>query len=99
VRAAAMTARVHPNQFSRLPKQRFSILIVPIYAKAKSRRYAPLWKGAFSMRAFLVAMIAVWATDTLAFEGRFTQTAWQEAKYQGHQFNYYMGSKFKRAGL
>jgi hypothetical protein len=51
------------------------------------------------MRAFFVAMIAIWAIDTLAFEGRFTQTAWQEAKYQGHQFNYYMGSKFKRAGL
>jgi hypothetical protein len=51
------------------------------------------------MRAFLVAMIAIWAIDTLAFESRFTQAAWQEAKYQGHQLNYYMGSKFKRAGL
>lgn len=51
------------------------------------------------MRAFLVALIAVWAIDTLAFESRFTHAAWQEAKYQGHQFNSYMGLKFRRAGL
>jgi hypothetical protein len=56
-------------------------------------------EGAFSMRAFLIVAIAIWAMDTLAFEGRFMQAAWQEAKYQGHQLNYFMGSKFKRAGL
>jgi hypothetical protein len=51
------------------------------------------------MRAFLIVMIAIWAMDTLAFEGRLTQAAWQEAKYQGHQFNDFLGSRFKRAGL
>jgi hypothetical protein len=51
------------------------------------------------MRAFLIVMIAIWAMDTLAFEGRLTHAAWQEAKYQGYQLNHFMGSKFKRAGL
>ena len=51
------------------------------------------------MRAFLVMIIVVWAVDTFAFESRFTHAAWQEAKYQGHKLNYYVGSKFKRAGL
>jgi len=51
------------------------------------------------MRAFLILTIAVWAIDAFAFNGLFTQAAWQGAKYQGHQFNYYMASKIKRAGL
>ena len=56
-------------------------------------------EGGVSMRAFLAMIIVVWAVDTFAFQGRFTQAAWQEAKYQGHKFNYYLGSKVKSAGL
>ena len=43
------------------------------------------------MRAIFVLTVLIgvfWAIDTLAFDGRYTQTVWREAKYQGQQINY-----------
>ena len=55
------------------------------------------------MRAFLVSTVVIlgtlWAIDTLAFEGRYTQAVWQEAKFQGQQLNSQIRYTFRKAGL
>ena len=51
------------------------------------------------MRTFLVLMIALVAIDFLAFDGRFSQATWREAKDQARQLNYYLSSSVKKAGI
>jgi hypothetical protein len=55
------------------------------------------------MRAFLlffgVLISAFWAFDAATFQGRYTKAVWQEAKYQGQQFNRKVGSFLKQVGL
>jgi len=42
------------------------------------------------MRGFviLIAIGALWAVDRFAFESRYSDAIWREAKYQGQLFNY-----------
>ena len=51
------------------------------------------------MRTFLALMIALVAIDFLAFDGRFSQAAWHEAKDQARHLNYYLSSIIKKAGI
>ena len=54
------------------------------------------------MRAILffgVLIAACWAFDVATFQGRYSEAAWQGAKYQGQQFNRAIGSFLKQVGL
>ena len=35
---------------------------------------------------FVFSVVALWAIDAYAFNGRYSQIVWQEINYQGHQF-------------
>jgi hypothetical protein len=49
---------------------------------------------------FVVALIAaVWALDAVAFEGQYSQVAWRQAVYRGHQFNYEVRHFLRKVGL
>jgi hypothetical protein len=53
------------------------------------------------MRAFLVLTVLIgasWAIDTLAFNGQYTEAAWQEAKDRGAQFNSEIVSLLEKFG-
>ena len=54
------------------------------------------------MRPFLVLVLiligAFLAVDQLAYEGRYRQAAWQEARHQGQQFSNQIGYWFRRFG-
>jgi hypothetical protein len=45
--------------------------------------------ASISMRGFviLIAICALWAVDRLAFESRYSEAIWHEAKHQGQLFN------------
>jgi hypothetical protein len=39
----------------------------------------------------LMAIGALWGVDRLAFDGRYNDAFWREAKYQGELFNHEIG--------
>jgi hypothetical protein len=54
------------------------------------------------MRAFLVLTVLICASgviDAIAFDGRYTEVVWQEAKYLGAQFNSEIGSLLEKFGF
>ena len=55
------------------------------------------------MRAFFVPTVVIigtlWAIDALAFDGRYTKAAWQEAKFQGQQLNSQIQYSLRKVGL
>jgi len=54
------------------------------------------------MRALLVLTVLIgasWTIDNLAFNGRYSEAAWQEAKYRGAQFNSEIGSLLEKFGF
>jgi len=46
-----------------------------------------------------VLIVASWAIDTSAFDGRYLRAAWQEANYQGQKVNYEVRYWIKKSGL
>lgn len=54
------------------------------------------------MRAFGVLTVflgSLWALDAVLFDGRYTQAAWQEAKFKGEAFSYEIKYLLRKAGL
>ena len=59
-------------------------------------------KGGKTMRAFGVLTVflgSLWALDTVAFDGRYTRAAWQEAKFKGDAFSYEIKYMIRKARL
>jgi hypothetical protein len=51
------------------------------------------------MRSFFVLILAIgalWAIDVFAFHGRYSQFIWQQAKFQGRQFEYQVNRTLDR---
>jgi hypothetical protein len=54
------------------------------------------------MRSLIILAVLIGtllAIDALAFGGRYRTAAWQEANYQGQQFNYEIQYRLRRSGL